>query len=89
MSNYSTNHLKIYWAHHLINSNNLKEAKKIINTIIPSQFPAFEKVTQTISYNLMLKDFYLKSGNKELVKKMNDNIMDIATNKGFKAFINN
>lgn len=83
----ATNHIKIYWAHHFINSNNLKEAEKVINTITPNKFPAFEKLTQTISYNLMLKDYYQKTGNYELTKKMKNNVIDLATNRGFKLFI--
>jgi hypothetical protein len=85
----ATNHLKIYYAHHLISSKNLKKAENLMESISLKIFPVFEKTTQTISYKLMIRDYFQKRGNMEMQIKTTDEIANLSRSKGFKIFKQN
>ncbi|MCK4663419.1 MAG: hypothetical protein KAT68_11175 [Bacteroidales bacterium] len=82
----ATNHLKIYHAHYFIYINEIRKAENVIDTISPKCFPLFEKITQTISYNFMLKDYYQELGKQNMVCSIEENIKNYSKIKGFKAF---
>ena len=66
----SSNHLLIYYAHHLIFTNQLKLAKQIIDKIAVNKFPLFEKSTILIRYYSMLLNYYTKLEKTEKIKQI-------------------
>ena len=83
----ATNHLKIYFAHHLILTGNPKEAEKVMDSISLKSFALFEKTTQTISYKLMIRDYFRKKDNKGMAEKLTDGILSLSKLKGFEIKI--
>ncbi len=75
----ASNHLLIYYAHHLVFTEQLDKAKLIIAKISINKFPLFEKSTILIGYYSMLLDYYMKLG---VIEKVSQIEIELSKHKG-------
>ncbi len=73
----ASNHLKIYLAHYYVLTKESVKALATISQIEPNRFPKFEEKLQNLSYQLMLKDYYILENMSEQIKKSNLEINDL------------
>ncbi len=72
----ASNHLLIYYSHHLIFLNKLDKAKLIIDKIQINKFPLFERNTILIGYYSMLLDYYIKLNEIEKIKQVKSELLE-------------